>query len=110
MNVTVGQTVYLEPRGNAARRSKEIQQAVVSKVGRKYFTVEDGRQFHLDSGVHNAGQFTGEWKAYESLEEIENKRLANSLHDKIKKEFSAHQAKHSLSDLKAVAEILKIEY
>lgn len=42
----IGQTVYLKPTGNAARRSSEIKEAVISKVGSKYFEVEPYGRFN----------------------------------------------------------------
>lgn len=109
MNVSVGQTIYLEPQGNAARRSKEIREAKVESVGRKYFTA-NGMKFYLDNGRHNAGQYSADYQAYESLQAIEDKRLADNLHSKIKDAFGAYKATHQLSELKQIAEILKIDY
>jgi hypothetical protein len=113
MNVKAGQKVYLEPLGNLARRSSQIVQAVVDSVGRKYFTVKlynTEYKFYLDSGVHHAGDYQPSYKAYESLQEIEDKRLANDIHSKIKKEFGGFKAHLPLSDLKQIADILNLEY
>lgn len=37
----VGQKIYLKPIGNRARYSQEIKEVRVSKVGRKYFELEE---------------------------------------------------------------------
>lgn len=105
----VGQTVYLEPLANAARKNNEIQEAIVQSVGKKYFTA-NGMKFNLDDGIHNAGNYVSEYKAYESVQEIEEKRLADYLHKKIKDSFGAFKATHTLSELKQIAEIIKIKY
>lgn len=111
MNVSVGQTIYLEPQGNAARRSKEIREAKVESVGRKFFTIEDGTKFFIENGRHNAGQYTSDWQAYESLQEIEYKNLSQRLHDAIKRQFfSGFTPNITLEDLKKISDILKIEY
>jgi hypothetical protein len=39
--MTIGQNVYLEPKNNAARYNKEIKKCTVSKIGRKYFEVDE---------------------------------------------------------------------
>jgi hypothetical protein len=38
--LTVGQKVFVEPIGNAARREKEIKEATITKIGNKYFELD----------------------------------------------------------------------
>ncbi len=68
-DLRVGQTVYLEPRGNAARRDDSIVEGVVTKVGRKYFEVGHYGKFYLYEGLQ-VTEYTPSWKVYLSKREI----------------------------------------
>src|SRR5687768_12823963 len=88
----VGQTVYLRPQNNAARRSSEIKEAVITKVGRKYFEVEPkwyGR-FKVDTMYQDAGHYTPDYQAYLSMEEIEEEKELSKLYDEVSKFFKGY--------------------
>ena len=48
----IGQTVYLRPNemGNTYRRDKSVKTSTITKIGRKYVTVERYGEFEIDSG------------------------------------------------------------
>ena len=87
----VGETVYLEPINNAARRTGDVLERKVKSVGRKYFYVWDGihdfdtMQIHIDTMIQNGNGYMGNWKVYLSLQEIadekEQRHLSAALRD-----------------------------
>lgn len=49
----IGQTVYIEPVGNAARNGKDIIETKISKIGTKYIETEkfcDRHKFNISDG------------------------------------------------------------
>ena len=77
----VGDTVYLKPINNQARRSNEVLEREVKRVGRKYFYVAESKgPFHMEIKIDIAtmkedqGGYLGDWKAYYSLQEIEDEK------------------------------------
>lgn len=51
--LTVGQTVYIEPVGNAVRYGKDIIETKISKIGTKYIETEcfgDRTKFNISDG------------------------------------------------------------
>lgn len=48
----IGQTVYLRPNkmGSAYRRDKSVKTSTITKIGRKYVTVERYGEFEISSG------------------------------------------------------------
>lgn len=104
----VGQKVFIEPRNNAVRYSKEIKESKISKIGRKYFELEDkyfGR-FYKDNLEQDAGNYTSNYKVYFSLQEIEDRKEAQALYDNLKKYFSGWNSSLSLSQLKSIDKII----
>lgn len=104
----VGQKVYLEPTGDNKRYSKEIEESRISKIGRKYFTLEDkyyGR-FFIESMTQDGGQYISGYNAYLSLQEIEDKREAQRLFAEIKEVFSGFSTEIPLSKLKEIEQII----
>lgn len=105
----VGQKVYLEPINNNARYSKEIKESRISKIGRKYFELEDkyyGR-FFIESMRQDCGQYISGYNAYLSMQEIEDKKEAQKLFAEIKKVFSGFGTEIPLSKLKEIERIIK---
>ena len=102
-----GQAVFLEEFG---RRyvSTEIQDAVVTSVGRKYFTIDIKRheKFHLDGGT-NVTNFTASMRVFATREEIEDRNLLTRLKSLVDKRVRDN--KLTLSDYIKVANILGIE-
>lgn len=105
----VGQKIYLEPLGNAARRSKEIKEVTISKIGRKYFQVEemDMIRFNIDDLVHDGGVYSSEYQGYLSKGAIADKMERERLHSIISREFNTHNPTLTLDKLKAIDGIIK---
>lgn len=89
---TVGQRIYLKRVGNNARHRKPedlIVGATITKVGRAYVYAEPdwmpyaSVKLHMDDLTHHNGDYTPEWRGYESREAIEDEaeawRIANEL-------------------------------
>lgn len=106
-----GQKIYVEPKGNASRRDSNIKECVVSKVGRKYFEVDGLHRirFFIDTMEHDGGEYSSQYKAYESMQEILDIREANRLFDNIRTHFSGYTTNLPLSKLKAIKNILDNE-
>jgi hypothetical protein len=49
----IGQIVYLRPveTGDAYRRDKKVKTSTITKIGRKYITVERFGQFEISNGI-----------------------------------------------------------
>lgn len=104
----VGQKIYLEPIGNNARYSKEIKESRISKIGRKYFELEEkyyGR-FFIDSMSQDCGQYMSGYNAYLSIQEIEDKKEAQKIFTELKKVFSGFSTKIPLFKLKEIERII----
>jgi hypothetical protein len=112
--IEIGQTVYLKPLNNAARRSSEIIESVVTKVGKKYFNVspEYLRRFSLDTMLQDCGNWTAEYKAYLSKQEILDEREKYELYDYLRKTyFDMYSSRKNirLESLRAIRDLLNSE-
>lgn len=105
----VGQKVYLKPVGNQTRYSKEIKETRISKVGRKYFELEESYygRFFIKTMNQDCGQYISGYTCYLSLQEIEDEKEALKLYTEIKKVFSGFSNTDlSLSQLKEINRII----
>lgn len=80
----IGQTVYIEPVGNAARNGKDIIETKISKIGTKYIETEkfcDRHKFNISDGKQkDTGYGYGyDYILYLSRSEVENKQEKGSL-------------------------------
>lgn len=106
----IGDIIYFEPCGNAARYDKSIIHTRVSKVGRKYFEVNELKwnRFLIETLVHDGGDYEPNYYGYHSLKEIEDKKEAVRLNSEIRECFSGYgQSRYSLNQLKSIIEIIK---
>ena len=77
----VGQKVYLEPCNNQARRSSDIRELEIKKVGRKYLYVGDTGEheeylwlkFHRDN-LRQVSDYSPNWHLYFSKQGILDKQ------------------------------------
>lgn len=102
--------------GNAARGcAQELKPVVVKSVGRKYFQVESAigewigaTEFNLEDWREHSN-YSASAMLYSSEQEWRDEKDAKHIFDKIRTEFSSWTPpKHILlSDLRAIAEILK---
>lgn len=75
--LTTGQKVYVQPVGNAARYDKEVFEAEITSVGRKYFKLHSEKRFlgrtNFSIGdMIDHSEYTAGYKVFLSLEEIED--------------------------------------
>lgn len=87
-DVRKGSTVYLQPLGNNIRYSKNIVEATVTAIKRKYFSAVIGeskreRDFSLDSGIGQNGNYSGDYKAYTTKYEAESATFSNDVRNEI---------------------------
>lgn len=117
--IEVGTELYLVPGYIAAHRyGKDVKKATVSKVGRKYIHVD------VDKDVYDAitlnknnleciDPFNGErcWKAYTSMEEIENAKEKETLLKQFGQLFSLYGKGNQLTlkQLRAIKAIVREE-
>jgi len=108
----VGQKIYLKPIGNNARYgNQEVRECTISKIGRKYFELEEkgyGR-FFIESMAQDCGQYISGYQAYLSIQDIEDEEEAKKLYSEIKKAFSGFSTSLSLSELKEISRIINHE-
>lgn len=88
--VTVGMRLFSLNIGNAARRSPQVlTPVVVSKVGRKYFTVKTDdkygfeTEYRLDDWGENTGGYCANSKLYTSEQELADESESHNLCSKI---------------------------
>lgn len=104
----VGQVVYLEPLGNAARYSTEIKPATICSLGKKYFAVEEfpRNRFSIEELIHDGGQYSPQYKVHLSLQDIQDEKEANKLSRELAGYFGHHKAFLTLTQLKKIKEII----
>lgn len=91
----VGQTVYIVATDP---RNKGIKEAVVTKVGRKYFEVNPEwlGKYVLKTMMQHIPNYTGRYQAYESLQAISDEKEFYHLGGEIRKgdyEMTLEQAR-----------------
>ena len=110
----VGQTLFLMPLGNQARRSKKLQPVKVFSVGSKYFKVKNEQygwvvSFHIGNW-REVTNYSANWQAFESEQEIIDLLQSAELYTKIRNAFSyGSSTKYTLAQLKQVAEIVNLQ-
>jgi CRISPR/Cas system Type II protein with McrA/HNH and RuvC-like nuclease domain len=111
-NIEVGKAVFLKAVGNNARGRKEvfIREDVITKVGRKYFEVGEGRsllKFFIESKKQESGEYIADWKLYFSRQEILDEGECEQLFWDIKSEFGGYgKPKFTLDQLRRIKEII----
>jgi len=106
MQIQVGQTVYLEPTGNACRYSKEIIETKVTKVGSKYFEVENKRSKFDIGKMCEVSNYCSDWAVYFSRQEIEDKNEKESINRAMRELFGPYG--HNKLSLEQLRQIQKI--
>jgi len=85
----IGKKIFIETTGNAARNvGSRIIETKITKVGRKYFEVEElnGVRFFIDT-MEQDTNYSRSYIAYNTRQEIEDKNELNELKDKLRKCF-----------------------
>lgn len=108
----VGQSVYLKAVGNNARwrDGLHISEDVITKVGRKYFEVGDGRKplkFHIDDLTQETGGYIADWKLYFSKQDILDEEEFEKLKCDIRMKFDSYgKLNMSLDQLRRIKTII----
>jgi len=106
----VGQKVWMRYNGFDSRRSIEIKEGLVTKVGRRYFEVNNndytGGRFEIDTMIES-GETNYRDKAYLSKDEIENEIEFGKLSSEITAVFKTYsKLPLSIEQLRAIKEII----
>lgn len=103
----VGQKIYLETRG-ITREEEKIQECTISKVGRKYFEVQEKprERFEISTMEHDGKGWVSRYKCYISIKEIEDKNSAQKHFDYIRQQFSSYVNTYPLEMLEEIVRIL----
>jgi len=100
----IGQEVYLEPLDNSRRYGQDIATEIISKIGKKFFQVEGWtkRRFHIDTMLHDGGDYSPQWQVYLSRQAIEDKQRISTLNEKISNLFTYSMSKLTLEQLEKI--------
>ncbi|MCM0006133.1 MULTISPECIES: hypothetical protein [Bacillus cereus group] len=114
----VGQKVYLEPCNNQARRSSDIKELEIKKVGRKYLYVGDiGEQeeylwlkFNRDN-LRQVSSYSPNWHLHFSKQGILDKQEYTSIISELSElfryaNFYSHRTQVSLEQLRKIKDVL----
>ncbi|WPZ08783.1 beta barrel domain-containing protein [Roseivirga spongicola] len=104
----IGQAVFLRPNefGNAFRRSKDIKTSVLSKVGRKYVTVEGFGLFEISTGRQKT-ELTPDYTLYFDEAELALQLEQEDLVDRIKNAIPTYGKWNlEVEKLRKIAEIM----
>lgn len=115
--IEVGTILYLVPGSIAVYRyGKDIKKATVSKVGRQYIYVNADKDVYdaiklNKNNLECIDTFNGErlWKAYTSVEEIENAKEKETLLNQFSQFFSLYGKGNQLTleQLRAIKSIVE---
>lgn len=107
--VTVGQKVWVE--SYSYWRKREYKEAVVSKVGRKYFYLEGREREKYDlTTLRDVSDQGYSSIVHLSLQDISDKEEHAALLECIKNEFHRHSSRrYTLDQLRKIAEIIHCE-
>lgn len=109
LKLHVGQTVYVELCGNAARRktgSDLIVEATVSKIGNKYFYLEElpRSKFDILDGIEET-EYSVNYKVHTDKQDIYDKKESLELIHILK--YQTNYGALSLDQLRTIHEITK---
>lgn len=111
----VGETVYLKPINNQARRASEVMACEVRRVGRKYFYVNKLAgakppfyteiKIDIETMQEDRGAYLGDRKAYFSLQEIEDEKEVDVLWQRMRERFFKWSCDLTLDQLRRIKAI-----
>lgn len=109
----VGQEMFALNIGNEARgREQKLVPVVVTKVGHKYFTCENGyghaRTYHLGTFVEKTGHCAGSMIYADPVHWEEDKEAA-ALEKELRTAFSGYSLKISLAGLREIKAVIDRE-
>lgn len=104
----VNQKIFLKPVMNAARRGEKVREVTITKVGRKYFYVDncDKMRFFVNNLQQDGRGYSPNWIGYLTLQEIENDVEFDRLCALLRKKFTAFgKIDISLENIRKIAEL-----
>lgn len=110
----VGQTVYLKTISNLCEgwKNERIVTGVVTKVGRKYITVQSGSyweyRFNIDNDFRQETPYGAEYQLFLSEGAVHDYWQSVYLRFEIEKRLTGHKNKIGLRTLKSIAACLEI--
>lgn len=116
--IVKGQVLYVVPIGNLVRHyGPDARKGVVTKIGRKYIYIqidgyyggdEEGVRFDKNT-LRGDQRCNSSWKAFYAMQEIEDIREKNRLHNELQKFFDwdGKSRELTLEQLRAIDEIIK---
>lgn len=83
--ITVGQQLVVVPCSDWIRNKTPVH-ATVTKVGRKYFELNDPHygRFAIDTMIHDGGEYNARYKLYLSIEDYNAEQLHSKLLEEVK--------------------------
>lgn len=89
--IQIGQTVYLEPGINKSRYNKDIIETTVTKVGNKYFQLENNsrKKYEIDT-LKEVSEYCADYYVYLTRQEIEDKNEREKLTSYLRQMFGAY--------------------
>jgi hypothetical protein len=105
----IGQEVYLERMGNAARYSNEPIATEITKIGRKYITVAfNDYKFFIEDNEQFSPVYSADYKLYYSLEELSEKIEKRKLDSEVRQQFQYWgESAFTLDQLKRIKSIIE---
>jgi len=108
--IKVGQKVYIKTYGNARRRlGDKILDDVITKVGRKYFEVENlfRIRFFIKTMLNDGNGYACDYHCYLNRKEIEDEQEYSKLGSKFRDIFQHSKLPLTLSQLREIDAITK---
>jgi len=99
----IGDKVYLKPTDRNSRRGKEVQEYIISKIGRKYLEVVQqlgdtfSIKFDMEKEYQQVSNYSADWELYFSKQEILDEQESIRLSDDIRKEIGNYGFPKDLS-------------
>jgi hypothetical protein len=114
MKLTVGQTVCVKCIGYNRRGKNDLEDAVITKVGKKYFELYGwvGVRFFIDTLIQDGKGYSPSFRVYLTKQEILDEQEKSELYNAIKRQFFdtfSNKQKISLQQLRDVVKLLNID-
>ena len=105
----VGQTIFVRPTNNAARYSTEIKESTISKIGKKYFELEDfySMRFSIEKMKEDTGNLLADYTCYLTMQEIRDEIDAKSISEWLNPWFGYGKPRLSAEKLRRVKAIVE---
>ncbi len=113
--LSVGQTLYAENIDpNNRGRNNELLPVIVTKIGRKYFEVEneakkhlfDREKFHIDTMWHDGGNYSAKWRIHIDQQAVLDEKEAQAISVWLTPFFGYGKPKLSLDKLRQIKVII----